>query len=510
MTAPKLAFGPFVLDLGAGALSRHGAPVPISYRGLMLLSAFLKRPGESLSKSDLMEAAWPGLAVEESNLSVQIASLRKLLGETPEGSDWITTVPRVGYRFSGAVEPLAERAAEEPEEAAPSIAVLPFENLSQDVEQQYFADGLAEDIITRLSRLRWLFVSARNSSFTFRGALDVREIGRVLGVRYVLNGSVRRSGQRLRIGAQLSDAATGGQVWAERYDVELADFFALQDQIAGSVTAAIEPPLFAAEQQRFESRRPESLDAWGFVMKAMPYVWSWRSAREIETAQSLLAKALEVKPDYPRANSLLAWTLATGVHQGWAEMQAGLSKARAVAQRAIQSDPNDPWAHFAAGYVHMMSRDFDHAVAELTEAIELNSSFAFAHVILGVVYGYGGLPEDGLHHLGLASRLSPRDYTQSANFSASGLCHFIGGRYAEAAECERRAVELNPDFVTAWRTYAAAAGMAGLRDTAAHALTNAKRLQPSLSIDWVEKYHQIVKASDRAIYIQGLRAAGLE
>ena len=244
-------------------------------------------------------------------------------------------------------------------------------------------------------------------------------------------------------------------------------------------------------------------------MKAMPYVWSWRSAREIETAQGLLARALEVKPDYPRANSLLAWTLATGVHQGWAEMQAGLSKARAFAQRAIQSDPNDPWAHFAAGYVHMMSRDFDHAVAELTEAIDLNPSFAFAHVILGAVYGYGGLPEDGLHHLALASTLSPRDYTQSANFSVRGLCHFIGGRYAEAAECERRAVELNPDFVSAWRTYAAAAGMAGLRETAANALSNAKRLQPSLSIDWVEKYYQIVKASDRAVYIEGLRAAGL-
>ena len=161
-------------------------------------------------------------------------------------------MPRVGYRFSGAVEPLAERAAEEPQEAAPSIAVLPFENLSQDVEQQHFADGLAEDIITRLSRLRWLFVSARNSSFTFRDKpLDAREIGRVLGVRYVLNGSVRRSGQRLRIGAQLSDASTGRQVWAERYDVELADFLSLQDEIAGSVIGAIEPQLYAAEHQRF-------------------------------------------------------------------------------------------------------------------------------------------------------------------------------------------------------------------------------------------------------------------
>jgi len=511
MTAQKLAFGPFVLDLGAGALSRHGAPVPTSYRGLLLLTAFLKRPGESLSKSDLMETAWPGLAVEESNLSVQIASLRKLLGETPEGSDWIATVPRIGYRFAGAVEPLTERASEEPGEAAPSIAVLPFENLSQDVEQQYFADGLAEDIITRLSRLRWLFVSARNSSFTFRGrALDVREIGRVLGVRYVLNGSVRRSGQRLRIGAQLSDAATGGQVWAERYDVELADFFSLQDEIAASVIGAIEPQLYAAEHQRFQGRRPESLDAWGFVMKAMPYVWTWLSAKEMAIAQALLMRALEIRPDYPRAMSLLAWTRSAAFQLGWTDEQSAIVETRTMAQKAIQADPDDPWPHFAAGYVHMVSRSFDQVVAELTEAIDLNPSFAFAHMILGCAYGYGGMPADGLHHLALATRLSPRDFTRSANFSTCGLCCFVAGRFDEAADWERRAVELHPDFGTAWRTYAAAAGMAGRREEAAHALKEAKRLQQTLSVEWVERFHPIVKASDRAIYIQGLRAAGLE
>jgi TolB-like protein/Tfp pilus assembly protein PilF len=511
MTAQKLAFGPFVLDLGAGALSRHGAPVPTSYRGLLLLTAFLKRPGDSLSKSDLMETAWPGLAVEESNLSVQIASLRKLLGETPEGSDWIATVPRVGYRFAGAVEPLGERGAEEPEEAAPSIAVLPFENLSQDVEQQYFADGLAEDIITRLSRLRWLFVSARNSSFTFRGKpLDVREIGRALGVRYVLNGSVRRSGQRLRIGAQLSDAASGGQVWAERYDVELADFLSIQDEIAGSVIGAIEPQLYAAEHQRFQGRRPESLDAWGYVMKAMPYVWTWLSAKEMAIAQSLLTRALEIRPDYPRAMSLLAWTRSAAFQLGWTDEQSAIAEARMMAQKAIQADPDDPWPHFAAGYVHMVSRGFDKAVAELTEAIDLNPSFAFAHMILGCAYGYGGMPADGLHHLALATRLSPRDFTRPANYSTCGLCCFVAGRFDEAADWERRAVELYPDFGTAWRTYAAAAGMAGRQEEAAQALREAKRLQPTLSAEWVERFHPIVKASDRAVYIQGLRAAGLE
>jgi len=158
----------------------------------------------------------------------------------------------------------------------------------------------------------------------------------------------------------------------------------------------------------------------------------------------------------------------------------------------------------------MVSRGFDKAVAELTEAIDLNPNFAFAHMVLGCAYGYGGMPEDGLHHLALARRLSPRDFTRSANFSTCGLCCFVAGRFDEAADWERRAVELYPDFGTAWRTYAAAAGMAGRREEAAHALNEAKRLQPTLSADWVERFHPIVKASDRAVYIQGLRAAGLE
>lgn len=511
MSAQKLAFGPFVLDVGARALTRHGAPVPVGYRALLLLTALLDRPGENISRSDLMELAWPGLSIEESNLSVQIASLRKLLGETPEGSDWIATAPRIGYRFAGTVVRLAGDDQDQPDEIAPSIAVLPFENLSQDVEQQHFADGLAEDIITRLSRLRWLFVSARNSSFTFRGKLlDVREIGRALGVRYVLNGSVRRSGQRLRIAAQVSDASTDRQVWAERYDVELADFFSLQDEIAASVIGAIEPHLYAAEHQRFQSRRPESLDAWGYVMRAMPYVWTWLSAKDIATAQSLLRRALEIRPNYPRALSLLAWTHSASAQLGWSDAGETLAEARAMAQRAIQADPDDPWPHFAAGYVHMVSRGFDQAVAELSEAIDLNPSFAFAHMILGCAYGYGGMPDDGLHQLALASRLSPRDFTRSGHLSTCGLCHFVAGQFGEAADFERRAVELHPDFGTAWRTYSAAAGMAGRLDEASRALTEARRLQPTLSIEWVEKYHPIVKPSDRAIYIQGLRAGGLD
>ena len=517
MSVQRFAFGQFVLDPERGTLVRRGVPVPIGYRALLLLVVLLKRGGEVLTKSDLIDAAWEGAAVEEGNLSVQIASLRKLLGSSPDGGDWIATIPRVGYRFAGAIEMRESGAAAianeyQPTDSAsgPSIAVLPFANLSNDPDQQYFADGLTEDIITRLSRFNWLFVTARNSSFAYRGrAVDVKQIGRELGVRYVLEGSVRRSAQQVRISAQLADASNGSQVWAERYDAELVDFFGLQDQITESVLASIEPQLYAAEHLRLQSRQPESLDAWGFVMRAMPYVWTWGSERDIETAQALLKRAKDIDPDYARANSLLAWTHAARVQLGWGDPDHELAAALAMAQRAIEREPNDPWGRLAAGYVHMVSRRFKPAVEELGGAIDRNPSLALAHVILGSTFGYAGMPDDGLHYLAIAARLSPRDYTEAGNLSVQGLCHLMARRFSEAVDFQRKAVQLRPHFGTAWRTLTAAAGLAGDIETAAHALSEAKRLHPTLSIEWVEKYHPIVHEKDRAMYIEGLIAAGL-
>ena len=205
----------------------------------------------------------------------------------------------------------------------------------------------------------------------------------------------------------------------------------------------------------------------------------------------------------------MAWAHAARVLGGWADARDTLANAREMAQRAIQRDPADPWTHFAAGYVHMISRRFDPAVEELCEAIELNPSLAFAHTILGCAYGYGGMAEDGLLHCAIAARLSPRDYTEPGNFGRRGLCHFIAGRFDDAVECMQRAVDLRPHFSGAWRSLAACAGMAGDLDIARHALSVAKRLHPSLSVEWIEEYHPIVRENDRATYIAGLRAAGL-
>ncbi|PBB83958.1 MAG: adenylate/guanylate cyclase domain-containing protein [Mesorhizobium sp.] len=392
----------------------------------------------------------------------------------------------------------------------PSIAVLPFQNMSGDPEQEYFGDGIAEDIITALSKLRGFFVIARNSSFAYKGkAPDIRQVARELNVRYVLEGSVRKAGERLRVTGQLIDAASGNHIWAERYDRPASDIFAVQDEITHSVVAAIEPQIYAAERLRLQSNAPESLDAWGCVVRAMPYIWTWVIQDE-DTGISLLKRAIELDPHYARARSLLAWAFATRVISGNLEFEPGISSALALAQGAIDLDPDDPWAHFAAGYISAFSRRFGPAVEELNEALQRNPNFAFVHIILGVAYGYAGLAEDGLRQLEIARRLSPLDQTQAANLSVEGLCHLVASRYAEAVRAERRAVLMRPNFGTAWRTLTAAAGLAGDLEIARQGLVECKRLQPNLSIDWVEKYHPLIRSEDRARYIEGLRRAGLE
>ena len=272
---------------------------------------------------------------------------------------------------------------------------------------------------------------------------------------------MRRSGTRLRIAAQLGETTTGRQVWASSYDVELADFFALQDQISNAVIGAIEPRLYAAEHELFKSRPPGSLDAWGFVMKAMPYVWTWGAAEEIAIAQGLLRQAIAIDPTYPRANSLMSWTLAARVQLGISAAADEMAPAITMAEQAIHHAPEDPWSHFAAGYAYMVTRDTDEALKALNEAIAINPSFALAHMILGSTYGYAGLAEEGLHHLALAERISPRDFSQSAILSTMATCHFVAGRYTDAVSVGRHAVQLRPHFGTAWRTLSASLGAAG-------------------------------------------------
>ena len=309
----EISFGPFRLDRHGRRLRRGGVAISVGGRALDVLAVLASADGEVVTKETLLEQVWPGLTVEENNLQVQISHLRKALGD-----GWITNLPGRGYRLAmasagGISLPLPDGISDKP-----SIAVLPFTNMSGDPEQKYFADGVVEDIITALSRVGWLFVIARNSSFSYKGkSPDIRIVGRELGVRYVLEGSIRRAGGRVRIGCQLIEAATGGHVWAERFDGEMADIFDLQDRISESVVGALQPNLQQAEIVRAVAKPTASLDAYDLYLRALQHFYAF-TRQGTEIASDLLGRALALDLTYPRAKALLGWVHVIRISAGWA------------------------------------------------------------------------------------------------------------------------------------------------------------------------------------------------
>jgi adenylate cyclase len=391
----------------------------------------------------------------------------------------------------------------------PSIAVLPFQNMSGDPEQDYFADGIVEDIITALSRLRWLFVIARNSSFAYKGKIvDVRQIARELGVRYVLEGSVRRGGDRLRITAQLIDAATGKHIWAQRYDREVADIFALQDEITSNVVASIEPQLYAAEDIRAKHKPPESFDAWDCVARALSLM-NKPTKHDNAAAQQLLRKAIALDPSYAQAYSLLAYSMSLGVIMGWQPSEGVLAPAWDVAQKAVHLDVDDPWAHLALGHLHRQRRQFQDAIAEFQNALTLNPNFAFAHTHLGYALAYPGRTEEALVEFDTAERLSPRDIQAGTNNVGRAVACFIGGRYRDGIGFARKAIRENPNYVAAHRLLVANSALVGEVEEARAALQTLKRLVPDLSLKSLESV-VYVRDEDRRRYFEAFRLVGLE
>ena len=350
MPGRRFAFGHFVLDPEAGALSRKGTPVAIGHRAMLLLTAFLERPGAALTKSDLIDSAWQGAAVEEGNLSVQFAALRKLLGQSPEGADWITTVPRVGYRFARPLGP-DERSADGHggEEAAfarrPGIAVMPFVNVGGEHEQDYFADGITEDVITALGSFRWFFVVARNSSFAYKNkSIEARQIAHELGVQYLLEGSVRKSGESVRISARLVDAATSAQIWAQRYDLGVADVFAIQDEIAERVAGAIEPELLKTESSPASARHTGNMTAWDMVRRGTWRFHQVTRPTHVE-ARELFREACMLDPRLPEAHIWRARVNNGLTAYGWSDdvaadqheaMEASVQRISDAAPRIAQ------------------------------------------------------------------------------------------------------------------------------------------------------------------------------
>ena len=390
----------------------------------------------------------------------------------------------------------------------PSIAVLPFANMSGDPEQEYFADGMVEEISTALSRIRWFFVIARNSTFTYKGhAVDVKQVGCELGVRYVLEGSVRKSGNRIRITAQLVEAATGNYVWAERYDRDLADIFAVQDEITERVVAAIEPELYAAEHVRSQSKPPDSLDGWECVIRALSLIGQGTRDENTE-AEALCRHAIAVAPGYGRAHSLLAWALLR--RTVWSgDLQTVVPEISAETQTALAIDDRDPWAHLAQGMLQQRLGHPGEAARSARRALELNPNFALAHAFLASALGRQGAYQKAVNCAEHALRLSPRDRLVGYYASlAMAQVHFAGERYPECVIWTRNMIEKSPGYLPGHFFLTAALAMAGDLAAAAEARGTLLRLRPEFSLTWMnENARQTGKLAERLC--EGLRKAGV-
>ena len=375
---------------------------------------------------------------------------------------------------------------------------------------QHFADGISEDLITGLSRIRWLFVIARNSTFVYKDrAVDVKQVSRELGVRYVLEGSVRRAGKRLRISAQLVDATTGGHHWAERYDRKLGDIFAVQDEITRSVAAAIEPHLLAAEGVRALSRSSDDLGAWEHVARAQTHVW--RLTRpDYEIAIDALKRAVEAYPDYAPARSLLGYCLVIAAHMGWIDRVQGLLPGREHAIRAIALDDRDPWGHIALGYWALMERRTEELIAAFRRAVKLNPNSAAAHAHLSRGLAFAGQDREAIEHGEDAIRLSPLDPDMALFLGGLALAHYAAGRYAEAAPIRDGSLAVAPGLSGAQRLRCASLAQAGEIDEARSFLATVRREQPQLSIEWIRANVPFQTPELMQRYLEGMRKAGLD
>jgi len=393
----------------------------------------------------------------------------------------------------------------------PSVAVLPFENMSGDPEQAYFADGMVEEIITALSRFRQLFVIARNSSFTYKGrTVDVKQVGRELGVRYVLEGSVRKSGSRIRIAGQLIDATTGAHLWADRFNGGLEDLFDLQDQVAAKVVSVIARKLEGAEIERSKRKPTESLDAYDYYLRARARVG--RHTREgNDQTLGLLYKAIELDPRFASAYGLAAWCYAQRKARGWmVDARQESAEAARLARRAVYLGKDDAlalcWAGYALAYI---AHDHEGGAAYINRALLLNPNLATGRSCDGWVKVWLGEPEPAIQHLAHAMRLSPLDPSMFAIQGAVAFAHFLAGRYDEASSWAERASREQPEFIFPAVAAAASNALAGRLEEAHKAVERLHYLRPTLRISNLEELTPFRKPKDLARLEEGLRKAGL-
>ena len=517
-------FGDCELDTDRRELRRASSLVPVEPQVFDLLVYLICNRDRVVSRDDLIASIWEGRLVSESALATRINAARAAVGDSGEAQRLIKTLLRKGVRFVGEVREQREPAAEDSSDVAaeptraplalpdkPSIAVLAFANMGGDPEQEYFADGMAEDIITALSRCSSLFVIARNSSFTYKGkAIDVRDVGRDLGVRYLLEGSVRRSGNRLRFTAQLVDATTGVHIWADRFDAELSDLFELQDQITESVVAVIEPSLQRAEIERLRRKATSNLDAYDLLLRAQQLEYEF-------TEPSLLAaaryseQALVLDPNYAAAMALAANCYGERVFQGWTRDRAAETvRGLALAARALelgQDDSNVLW--MMAHTMLRLAMDGERAKELAYSSLALNPNSIIAMTIAGLTEVVSGNAKRAMELLRRAHRLNPRDPRGWLTLSVLAFAYFIDGQLEQAAATARSCSMQNARARSPLLVLAATLAEQRQPDKAHEVVQQLLHIQPKLSLT---KLRERLMFMDEAVWdrlASGLRVAGM-
>jgi TolB-like protein/Tfp pilus assembly protein PilF len=393
----------------------------------------------------------------------------------------------------------------------PSIAVLPFQNMSGDPEQEYFADGIVEEIITALSRFQQLFVIARNSTFTYKGrAVDVKQVGRELGVRYVLEGSVRKAGNRVRITGQLVDALTGAHLWADRFEGELEDIFDLQDNVTANVVGAIAPKLEQAEIERANRKPTESLDAYDYFLRGMASLHQW-TRESISEALSLFYRAIELDPNFASAYGMAAWGHVVRKNNGWmTDRRQETAELERLARQAARLGKEDAVALYAGGFaLAQVDGQLDASAALLDRSLGLNPNLATAWLLSGWVRIYRGEPEMAIEHMARAMRLNPRDPLLFGMQNGTAAAHFLARRYDEASSWAEKVLREHPKHTPAMRMAAASHALAGRLAEAQEAMARMRRRDPALRVSNLADHVPFRRPEDLARYEEGLRKAGL-
>jgi TolB-like protein len=517
-------FEDYAFDTDRRELQRGPAMVSTTPQVFDLLDYLIRNRDRVVSKDDLVHAIWNGRIVSDAALTTRLNAVRNAIGDSGEEQRLIKTLPRKGFRFvgmvresdrlSGAAEssgPPESQTPRFPIPNCPSIAVLPFINLSSDPEQEYFADGIVEDITTALARFRGMFVIARNSSFTYKGrAVDVKQVGRELGVRYVLEGSVRKAGSRIRIAGQLIDAETGAHLWADSFDGALEDVFDLQDRVTASVVGAIAPTMMSAEIKRAERKPTENLDAHDHYLRGLASVRLWTRDGNSQGLDHF-RKAIQLDPNLAAAYAMAAWCYVRRKLHGWMDdPTAEIGEAVRLARKAVHLGQDRVLASCMGGYVlGFFERDFDEAAALIDRSLAINPNSAYAWGLSAWVRVWRGEPDLAIEHAAKAERLSPLDPSMYGIRAAAAYAHFLLHRYDVASSLAEQARYGNPNFILGVCISAASNAFAGRLEAAQRAIAGALESDPGLRLSNLKNLTPFRRSEDFALFADGLSKAGL-